>query len=79
MIWWGKHYWGSKVLSEQKKKKKKEEGMGVLLAHFTHEKKRNLRNAGNGKKMEKTKLKRKLKITMKFTPQHWYGEFCFQN
>lgn len=40
-----------------------------MLVHFTYEK-RNLRNAGNGKKMEKAKLKRKLKITMKFTPQH---------
>lgn len=49
--------------------------MGVLLVHFTYEK--NLKDEGNGKKMEKMKLKRKLKITMKFTPQHWYGEFCF--
>lgn len=40
-----------------------------LLVYFTYGK-RNLRNAGNGKKMEKTKLKRKLKRTMKFTPQH---------
>lgn len=31
-----------------------------MLVHFTYEK-RNLRNAGNGKKMEKTKLKENLK------------------
>lgn len=39
MIWWGKHYWDSKVLSEQKKKKK-EEGKGMLLVHFTYVKKK---------------------------------------
>lgn len=52
--------------------------MRVWLVYFTHEK-RNLRNAGNGKKMEKTELKSKLKRTMTFTPSTDVVSFAFQN